>query len=128
MVTNDTVSTLKEHGIADADIQSLQGFIGRDGFECLDENDFSGMMQFLQQEEELAHIVPVLTDENSNYLCVFVKGDHKGLVCYLSHDEINLTPIFKNITNMIQAINNHPDAWDVYDLPVAVFDFKELPF
>lgn len=87
------------------------------------------MMKFLQQQgDELATIVPVVTDNNSNYLCVFVRGEHAGLVCYLSHDEINLTPIFKNVSNMVKAINEHPDAWDVYDLPATVFDFKELPF
>lgn len=121
-------SILASHGVTDAAIAALRELRPRDGFEFPDEEDLRGMIKFLQQEEELSMIVPVVTDNNSNYLCVFVSGEHTGLVCYLSHDEIDLRPIFTSVANMVKAINAHPDAWDVYDLPKTVFDFKELPF
>lgn len=131
MVTNDIIAALQSNGITDDEINALQEFNPRDGFEFPDENDFKGMMEFLQLqegEEEMLSIVPILTDNNSNYLCVYIATENKGRVCYLSHDEINLNPIFRDIKNMIKAIVEHPDAWDVYDLPKEVFDFEDLPF
>lgn len=129
MVNDTTISALINNGIADAEIKSLKEFKPRDGFEFMDEKEFSEMLAFVRsQEDQMKEIIPFLTDNNSNFLCVFIEGSHKGEVCYLSHDEINLNPIFKSITQLIKAIDAYPEAWDILDIPAEAFDYDELPF
>jgi len=47
----------------------------------------------------------------------------KGMICYLSHDEPNLEPKFKDISNFLKAIDENPEAFDFYDLDETSFDF-----
>ncbi|WP_212002546.1 SMI1/KNR4 family protein [Chitinophaga sp. HK235] len=129
MVTTEILSILSVNNIPVSEVEAFVQFLPRNGFSFLSDKELDSMLIFLgQQEDDLKEILPILTDNNSNFLCVFVTGNHKGQVCYLSHDEINLNPIFRNIPNLVKAINEHPDSWDVTELPPDVFDFENLPF
>ena len=69
----------------------------------------------------------ILTDENSNYWCVFVGGARKGMVCHLDHEfQDQQQPRFKSISRLLEVIEQHEEAYDfdeLIDLPENVFDF-----
>ena len=69
----------------------------------------------------------ILTDENSNYWCVFVGGARKGMVCHLDHEEQDQQqPRFKSISRLLEVIEQHKEAYDfdeLKELPENVFDF-----
>lgn len=82
------------------------------------------MLEFFNQYSDVfENILPIMADNNSNYLCVYFQGENKGKACYLSHDEIDLSPQFNNIGSLIKAINNNPDSWDFTDIPKECLDY-----
>ncbi len=107
------------------DLKNLLSYKSRDGFELIEKDDFESMLEYFEQYEIYENLIPILTDNNSNYWCLYFKGKLKGTVCYLSHDEINLEPKFKNITKLINAINQNPDAYDFSELDSQVFDYPK---
>jgi hypothetical protein len=117
------IDKLKEFNISEDDIEKLKNFISRDGFIIIDDNEFNNMQSYFDQFPVYKNIVAVLTDENSNYWCVYVDGVMKGMVCYLSHDELNLEPKFRCISNLIDVIENNSDVFDFDDFNENVFEF-----
>ncbi|SHG43401.1 SMI1/KNR4 family protein [Pedobacter caeni] len=118
------IQLLKEYSFLVTDVQSLENFESRDGFEIITDQDLEGMIDFFKQyPDDFEDLLPIITDGNSNYLCVYFKGNDKGKVCHLSHDEMDLSPRFKNIENLIKTINANPEAWDFEELPDGSFDF-----
>lgn len=112
-----------KYGIDKAIIDKLESFESRDGFAMLDEEDFEKMQDYLKEFPVYQYLVPVLTDGNSNYWCLYVDGPLKNMVCHLSHDELCLEPRFRNISSLIDAINDHCDSYDFYDFEDDFFDF-----
>lgn len=73
---------------------------------------------FKQNPNDFDKIIPL---NQSNYICTYIKDEHKFTVCYLNHDEINLYPKFKNISDLLNIINDNPDCWDIIEFEVSVF-------
>ncbi|UNM96353.1 hypothetical protein MMG00_00245 [Ignatzschineria rhizosphaerae] len=96
---------------------SIEDFQSRDGFVVLKEAEFNNMMAFFKDyPENFAELLPIMTDNNSNYLCVYFTGYHRFQVAYLSHDEMDLTPIYPNISSLIQVINQYSECYDIEDI------------
>ena len=106
----------KRAGLLEEAVIILESYESRDGFCKVEEEDFNGMMEFFEEYEEYQNLIPLLTDNNSNYWCFISDGKHKGKVCHLSHDEIDLKPLFSSVQDLINEINDHPDAYDFYEL------------
>lgn len=118
------IELLKQYQFPTIDVQALERFESRDGFQRITDEDLQGMIVFFDQyPEDYENVLPMMTDDNSNYLCVYYKGDDKGKVCHLSHDEIDLTPRFKSIESLIHVIKANPEAWDFEELPEESLDF-----
>jgi len=107
------------------DLKNLLNYESRDGFELIQKDDFESMLEYFEQYEIYGNLIPILTDNNSNYWCLYVGGKLKGTVCHLSHDEVNLEPKFKNITKLINTIDKNPDAYDFNEFHVQVFDYPK---
>ncbi|MDO5640611.1 MAG: hypothetical protein Q4G28_12170 [Neisseria sp.] len=126
------IEKLKKFDLDISDIEKLNAFESRDGFALLDDAEFDEMANCLARLPIYRHLLALLTDGNSNYWCVNTDGAMKGMICYLSHDEPDLAPKFKNISRFLQAINENPEADDFYDLAEDLFDFpnsgKQLEF
>lgn len=111
------VQKLKSYSFNESDVESAENFTSRDGFQWIEEKEFEEMMDYFAEfPEDFENSIPVMTDNQSNYICVYVKGDLKHQVWYLSHDELNTKPRFQNLTELITAINLHSDCWDFSDL------------
>ncbi|MCM3342504.1 hypothetical protein M3650_28740 [Paenibacillus sp. MER TA 81-3] len=58
-------------------------------------------------------ICPLLTDDQSNYIGVYYTGPLEGKVCFLNHEETNLSPGFRSMERFITKILQDPAAeWD----------------
>ena len=110
-------------GIDKEDLKTLQCFNSRDGFVIIDEFEFEEIIEYFGQYEVYSNLIPVLTDNNSNYWCVYVGGILSGMVCYLDHNELSLEPKFNGVYELINTINQNPDAYDFYELENSVFNF-----
>lgn len=62
------------------------------------------------------NLVPLFTDDNSNYAAVYVEGPMKSKICYLDHEETDISPAFRSINSFAQAVRQNPESgW--YDIP-----------
>ncbi len=125
---------LRKAGIDSKDIEQLERFYGeecfirgRDGFIAVEDKDFEEMQDFFNDYTLFNDLKVILTDENSNYWCVFVGGARKGMVCHLDHEfQDQQQPRFKSISRLLEVIEQHKEAYDfdeLKELPENVFDF-----
>lgn len=114
---------LRRHGIADADIALLAAFESRDGFSVLGDDEFDEMREYLGNFPVYQFLVPLLTDNNSNYYCLYVGGPLKNMTCYLNHEELDLAPRFRSLASLLDAVANYPHRFGMDDFEAHFFDF-----
>jgi hypothetical protein len=114
---------LRKFGLGISEIEKLRTFKSRCGFELIDEEEFSEMQNHFAEFAIFRNIAAILTDKNSNYWCVNIEGPMRGMICYLNHEEADLGPRFKSISNFLNVIDQNPNAYDIDDLDETSFDF-----
>lgn len=114
---------LKDFDISQSDIEKLEAFKPRDGFVVINDGELAEMLAYFSQFPVYKGLVPILTDENSNYCCVYVEGPLKGMVCNVSHDELNTEPKFRSLSRLLDAIDYNRDAYSFLDFEDAAYDF-----
>jgi hypothetical protein len=114
---------LINYGFDNATISKLESFESRDGFIVLNEEEFEEMQNYLNEFPVYQFLVPITTDGNSNYWCLYADGPLKNMLCHVGHDEPSLEPRFRNLSSLIDAINSHPDCSDINDFEDTIFDF-----
>ena len=122
------LEVLKTFDIKKNELEKFASFVGRTGFIKIEKDEFQEIYTYFQQFTLYKDIIPLLSDSNSNYWCMYISGPLRGMICYLSHDEVNLEPKFHTISNLIEAIETHPDAYDFSILDALeqnVFDFPK---
>lgn len=107
-------------------IDKLKTFTSRDGFNIVVKKDFIEMEGVLRGQSVYENIIPIMTDNNSNYIGLYIDGILKEKVCYLNHEENSLEPKFKSITNLVDAIIANPKCWDLEELPETAFDYPNV--
>jgi len=114
---------LTRHGIASADIAKLEAFESRDGFIVLDDDEVEEMQEYLASFPVYEFLVPFMTDNNSNYCCLYLDGPLKNMICYLSHEEPDLAPRFRSLSSFVDTITNHAHCYGMADFEDRAFDF-----
>ncbi len=114
---------LEKYNLNSDDFLELKTFNSRDGFCLISESDFISMIEYFEEYSIYEDLIPIITDNNSNYWCLYYKGILKGMVCHLSHDEVNLEPKFANIHNLLNCIKVNNEAYDFEELSRIHFDF-----
>ncbi len=120
---NKVIKLFEQLDLNREEIFCLEGFQPRDGFLFLTENEERQMLDLFSEFNVYQHLFPILTDQNSNYWCIYKSGILKGMVCYLSHDELSLEPKFYNIYQLLHVIEQYPELYDYDDLDINMFDF-----
>ncbi len=103
--------------------QELNTFNSREGFYRLNEDELGSLLDYFSDFPVYTDLVPILTDGQSNYWCLYIDGVLKGKICYLSHDEVSLEPRFKSLSSFIKLINANPSYSDVSDIPLSSYDY-----
>lgn len=71
---------------------------------------------YLNEDVNSSEVFPLWTDDNSNYVGVYMIGSLTGKVCYINHEEIDLSPVYPNIQTFIKNLLENPES-DWYELP-----------
>lgn len=114
---------LTRYGITASDIRNLETFASRDGFVLLDEDEFREMQEYFSEFPVYQFLVPFMTDDTAAYWCVYADGPLKNMVCYVSHEELDLAPRFRSLSSFIDAIRNQPQRHGMAELEDRFFDF-----
>lgn len=114
---------LAAHGIPGSAIAQLAAFETRNGLSVLDEAEFKQMQEYFGSFPIYRFLVPLLADGNSNYWCLYVGGPLKNMICYVSHEEVDLAPRFRSLASFLAASNAQPASDDPGDIAAALFDF-----
>ena len=120
---------LAAHGIPGSAIAQLAAFESRDGLSGLDEVEFGQMQEYFGSFPVYQFLVPLLADGNSNYWCLYVGGPLKNMICYVSHEEVDLAPRFRSLASFLAALNAQAVSEDPGDIAAALFDFpsRQIP-
>ncbi|PUA39046.1 hypothetical protein C8Z91_11270 [Paenibacillus elgii] len=110
----------QEHGI-DIDDQTLIGLSQYQECWTTDEyvyrilttEEIREMLDFLQDLACHRGICPLLTDDQSNYIGLYTDGPLRDKVCYLDHEETDLSPGFRHMERFVEKSLQTPGTeWD----------------
>ena len=54
------------------DLKKLENYESRDGFNIIEKSEFQDMLEYFEQYEVYNNLIPILTDNNSNY-CIMLE-------------------------------------------------------
>lgn len=80
------------------------------------------MKQFIDKFEVFKNLIAIWTDGNSNYVCMYYSGPLKYRICYLNHEETDVSPQFRNVQAFINELEKDEECdWDelVKDYPTV---------
>lgn len=89
---------------------------------ALQAEEFREMLAYMEGFEVYQGIVPLWTDGHSNYIGLYVKGPLKYRVCYISHEETDVSPAFRSVESFVEVLDKQPEAdWEelIKDYPVS---------
>lgn len=92
----EIVNVLEQH----AGVQQQREFVLR----MLKSEEVREMQDALSDFEVFESILPLWTDDNSNYVAIYVDGPLKHRVCYLNHEETDNSPAFRSVENFIREL------------------------
>ncbi|SCW28782.1 hypothetical protein SAMN04487970_1001284 [Paenibacillus tianmuensis] len=91
-------------------------------YRILTTEEIGEMLDFLRDLACHRGICPLLTDDQSNNIGLYTEGPLRDKICYLDHEETDLSPGFRHMERFIAKCLQHPGAeWDQLerDYPVV---------
>ncbi|MGH1286781.1 hypothetical protein [Bacillus toyonensis] len=82
------------------------------------------MYVYLHEDVTISDVFPLWTDDNSNYIGVYMLGPLTGRVCFIDHEEMDLSPVYPNVQKLINILLESPET-DWYELPKYYPSSKE---
>lgn len=92
----EVVKVLERH----AGVQQQREFVLR----ILKSEEVREMLDALSDFEVFESILPLWTDDSSNYVAIYVDGPLKHRICYLNHEETDNSPAFRSVENFIHEL------------------------
>ncbi|MFT9845964.1 HEAT repeat domain-containing protein [Aneurinibacillus sp. REN35] len=105
---DDLIETLQSH----SDKQQTCEFFIR----LMSIQEIVEAVECLSAFEMYREIIPLWTDDHSNYVGVYFWGPMQYRVCYINHEETDLSPAFRSVQSFSTLLEQHPES-DWYDLP-----------
>ena len=114
---NNVITYLQKQGFTDESrLLSQYHHDDERGFYSLTDTEFDDMMSVFADDESYQNLIPILTDNESNYWCLYADGTLKGRVCHLGHGGEPICPAYHHLHTLFDVIKGHADAYDFYDL------------
>lgn len=108
-------------------IDALKEFKSRDGFQIINDAELFQMMDYFEEyRDDFGYLIPFITDDNSNYLCIYYKDEFKNKICYFNHEEPDTYPILENIEELLSLIEANSQAYDFFDLQELIDSKKNF--
>lgn len=73
------------------------------------------MKDYFDELEVFRKLIPIWTDDNSNYVCMYYSGPLKCRICYLNHEETDVSPQFRNVKAFVNELEKD-EEFDWEDL------------
>ncbi|MEY8744400.1 HEAT repeat domain-containing protein [Bacillales bacterium AN1005] len=71
------------------------------------------MADFMSEMEVYQGIIPLWTDDHSNYIGLQVQGACQYRISYINHEETDVSPGFRSVQSFISKLEQHPSYdWD----------------
>lgn len=103
--------------------EKLGEFVSRNGFNVIQEDEYTSVINYFLDFPICKDLIPVLTDNQSNYWCLYIDGPLINKVCYFDHEEPSLEPTFRTIENFLAVLDQHPAFYDYYDFRPYDYDY-----
>ncbi|KAF6582359.1 HEAT repeat domain-containing protein [Paenibacillus sp. EKM211P] len=79
----------------------------------LSEQELSESIEWMTQIKVFKHIVPLWTDDHSNYVGLYVEGPLAYKLCYINHQETDLSPMYRSTASLIAELEQNPELdWE----------------
>ncbi|AUO05213.1 SMI1/KNR4 family protein [Paenibacillus sp. lzh-N1] len=79
----------------------------------LSEQELAESTEWMAQIEVFKHIIPLWTDDHSNYVGLYVEGPLAYKLCYINHEETDLSPIYRSAASLIAELEQNPELdWE----------------
>lgn len=115
IIMADTVLSRLEAHYADQQQQEYR-------LKALNSEEIREMLAYMDGIEVYQGIVPLWTDGHSNYIGLYVKGPLAYRVCYLDHEETDVSPAFRSVESFVEVLDKQREAdWEdlTKDYPVS---------
>ncbi|MEK4428727.1 HEAT repeat domain-containing protein [Paenibacillus sp. FSL M7-0802] len=76
--------------------------------QLMNEQELAEGIKWMGQIEVFKHIVPLWTDDHSNYVGIYVEGPLAYKLCYISHEETDLSPAYRSAFSLITELEQNP--------------------
>lgn len=106
-------------------LQQAEAMLNSKGLYALQKEVFVEMLVYLEHNEPFTNLIPLLTDGQNNFICVFGKGMMHQKIMVLDHGEPVLSPKFKDLTAFLAFVATQTDAGFMFDPFNAAFDYPK---
>ena len=124
-ISSEITETLQQLHISPATIQQFIQFESRDDFHHLPHDEYEQMQSFMQDYTEFQNLSVLMTNQNSDYWCIYNQGPLMGMICYLDHEESSIEPRYIHLARFLEILTQHPQLHDFEDLQQFGFDFPD---
>ncbi|NGZ77677.1 HEAT repeat domain-containing protein [Saccharibacillus alkalitolerans] len=77
------------------------------------EEEIREMLDAIGGIDVFRYLLPLWTDDNSNYAAVYFGGPLEGRVCYLNHGETDNSPAFRSVESFVARLEqDERQDWD----------------
>ncbi|MGG4502054.1 HEAT repeat domain-containing protein [Paenibacillus polymyxa] len=79
----------------------------------LSEQELAESIEWMAQIEVFKYIIPLWTDDHSNYVGLYVEGPLAYKLCYINHEETDLSPMYRSTASLIAELEQNPELdWE----------------
>lgn len=109
------------------ELQALINYEWRDSFQLIPFPVFEELIQYRDEFGLPDTVFPLIDCGGSNYIGIHTSGILKNKICFIDHEEMDVTPVFRSVQQLLSAITAAPECYDYRDIPADSFDYPSLP-
>ncbi|WP_231505535.1 HEAT repeat domain-containing protein [Paenibacillus massiliensis] len=118
------MDVLKDGNIVEVDASELAGMTNQEWeqrglhteesrLRPLSSEEITEMVSVLQGMTGFEELLPLWTNDHSDYIGVYASGILRGKVCHISHEETDLSPGFRSVETFFTAVQQYPEQdWE----------------
>lgn len=115
---------IKDGSIVEVDVTKVAGMVDQEWAQKglyteesrlrpLSSEEITEMISVLQGMTGFEELLPLWTNDHSDYIGVYASGILRGKVCHISHEETDLSPGFRSVETFLTAVQQYPEQeWE----------------
>ncbi len=118
------MDVLKDGSIVEVDVTKVAGIVDQEWAQKglytegsrlrpLSTEEITEMISVLQGMTGFEELLPLWTNDHSDYIGVYASRILRGKVCHISHEETDLSPGFRSVETFLTAVQQYPEQdWE----------------